>query len=336
METQISTLVTTWYFILGLLAAVALALEGTSLGVGALSLLLKERRQREDLMGSIGPVWHANVTWLVVAGGVLFGAFPLFYGMLLSTLYIPVILLLVGVIFRSVALELYEGTMSKARWARTFGLGSLGAALGLAFILGGALAGLQGGGFSGGDLRWLTPLSVAIAGIVLLLALLLGSLFLVDRTENETQAFARLWAARLFPALLVYGGLTGAWLLSCQPFLNDRWLDWPGMLFTLLPFLLFLWVYASAWIRLRRKQEGLFLRGLACSFLFGLAFGASLYPWLVPGALQAGQAAGQDLTLKIFLRLTGPLLPVLAIYNIYLYRIFRGKVGRDGYGLYEQ
>jgi cytochrome d ubiquinol oxidase subunit II len=88
-----------WFALLGLILFLALALDGFDLGIGILTLFCRNESRRAAMMDSIGPVWHANLTWLVVLGGLLFGAFPLAYAMILSALYIPLVIMLWGLIF---------------------------------------------------------------------------------------------------------------------------------------------------------------------------------------------------------------------------------------------
>ena len=183
---------------------------------------------------------------------------------------------------------------------------------------------------------WPSPLSLAVAGTVIVLALLLACVFLVAKTEGSTRAKARFWSLRLFPALMVYGALTDIWVFSTHPLILYRWLTWPAMLTPLAVFALALAAYVLAWARLVRDDErALVPLSLAFVYLLALGYGVCFFPWLIPGTLTAGQAAGQELTLKALSWIVGPLLPLLAVYNIYLHGIFKGKVGKDGYSLYD-
>ena len=94
-----------WFALLGFILFLALALDGFDLGIGILTLFCRDEARRAAMLNSIGPVWHANLTWLVVLGGLLFGAFPLAYGVILSALYIPLVLMLWGLIFRGVSFD---------------------------------------------------------------------------------------------------------------------------------------------------------------------------------------------------------------------------------------
>ena len=111
-------------------------------------------------MSSIGPVWHANLTWLVVLGGLLFGAFPLAYGVILSALYIPLVIMLFGLIFRGVSFDFRQEARRQGPWNLAFGWGSLVAALAQGLAVGGFLSGfkVEGGRFAGSGLGLAQPL----------------------------------------------------------------------------------------------------------------------------------------------------------------------------------
>ena len=83
-----------WYWIMALLLWLYVFTDGFDLGVGVLCLVTRDEARRGAMMETIESVWHANQTWLVMLGGVLFGAFPLVYGTVLAVLYLPAGLLL--------------------------------------------------------------------------------------------------------------------------------------------------------------------------------------------------------------------------------------------------
>ncbi len=146
--TQISwhaALTTGWFGLIGLMLVLYVVTDGFDLGVGILSLLTREEHDRSLMMQSIGHVWDANETWLVVLGGALFGAFPQAYALLLSTLYVPVMVLIAGLVLRGAALEFRHPARFKRYWDLAFGVGSLVAALAQGVILGRVITGLAPG-----------------------------------------------------------------------------------------------------------------------------------------------------------------------------------------------
>jgi Cytochrome bd-type quinol oxidase, subunit 2 len=103
-----------WFFILGLFLFLYVLLDGFDLGVGILSLTASSETRRSILMTSLGNVWDANETWLVLMGGSLFGSFPLAYATILNALYIPLVIMVVGLILRAVSFEFRENAGQQA------------------------------------------------------------------------------------------------------------------------------------------------------------------------------------------------------------------------------
>jgi cytochrome bd ubiquinol oxidase subunit II len=131
-----------WFAILGLFLFLYITLDGFDLGVGILSLTSSSEERRSILMTSLGNVWDANETWLVLMGGALFGAFPLAYATILNALYIPASTMIFGLILRAVAFEFRENSDNKTLWNLAFGVGSFLAALGQGFALGSVFEGI--------------------------------------------------------------------------------------------------------------------------------------------------------------------------------------------------
>ena len=221
-----------WYLLLALVLALTLLLDGLDLGVGVLSLFLRREEERGLMMASVAGVWHANQTWLVVLGALLFGAFPLAYGLVLSALYLPVALMLLGFILRGVSLEYYSHAADPRPWGLAFGLGSLLATLAQGLGLGALLSGLPlvAGRYSGGAWGWLSPFSFAAALGLLGCFVLMGAGWLVLKTNGELQDKARRAARATSFFLLLAAPALILWSCRLHPFLSARWLAWPGML----------------------------------------------------------------------------------------------------------
>src|ERR1700710_1919144 len=118
-----------WSVLLALSMLIYVLLDGFDLGVGILFGITRDPQRRHDMLSSVAPLWDGNETWLIVAGVVLWGAFPLAYSLLVSAFYIPVTVMLAGLIFRGVAFE-FRGRAVRSRgiWDAGFVLGSLVAA----------------------------------------------------------------------------------------------------------------------------------------------------------------------------------------------------------------
>lgn len=320
-----------WFGLLGLLLVFYVLLDGFDLGVGVIALFAGDQR-RSQMMATLGGVWDANETWLVVFGGALFGAFPSVYGVVLHGLYIPITLMLFGLILRGVALEFREHAEHKRPWNRAFGVASLLAATMQGLALGALLGGIpvQGQAFVGSVWHWLSPFALLTAVGVVFGYTLLGATYLIIKTEGELQQQARR-VARLSGWLTVGAGI-GVSLMTPLRFdyVAERWLDWPQLLW-LAPLPLSAGVGFVMLLRsLRARREHMpFVWSVVIFLAAFMGLAASLYPFLVPPSITLQQAAASDKTLWFMLAGIGLLIPVMVVYNAYQYRVFRGKVSRD-------
>jgi cytochrome bd ubiquinol oxidase subunit II len=326
-----------WFAVLGFILFLAVVLDGFGLGVGIISLVAGANNRRGVMMGSIGPVWHANLTWLVVLGGLLFGAFPLAYGLILSALYIPIIVMLFGLIFRGVSFDFRQEARRPGPWTLAFGLGSLVAALAQGFVVGGFISGfkIEAGRFVGSVWDWLNPGAALIALALVSGYVLLGATYLILKTTGEVQRDSYRYAQAGAWCLLVLAVGLGLWAVFKHPFLARKWFAWPGFWLTTGPTglaaLSFVGLISSL---LKRQENRPFLWSL---LIFGFGFwalAASLHPYVVPPAITAQAAAAPVLTLTVMAIVVGVLLPVMLIYNGYQYLVFRGKTTGAGYGEY--
>jgi cytochrome bd ubiquinol oxidase subunit II len=327
-----------WLAIIGFSLLYYAITDGFDLGVGVMALFSREKGEPGLMMDSIGGIWHINQTWLVVLGGMLFGAFPRFYSILFSALYIPSMGMLVGLILRGVAFEFREESDRPELWERIFGLGSLLAALGQGLALGGLLGGLtvREGRFAGSVWDWLTPFTLLITAGVLLGYLMLGAGYLILKTEKDFQekCFRRAWVYGLMTFMI---SLTvHFWLHWKYPQAALKWTALPSFLysavFPLLAGLSFYFFFRS----LHRRREGgpLFWNALAILFSF-LGVSVALYPQIIPNVvspLTVEAAAASPKTLMFMLAVMALLIPLIVVYTSYSYRVFSGKTkGKDGY-----
>ena len=324
-----------WLVFLGLFLTLYVVLDGFDLGIGVLSLFVREDERRSIMMASLSSVWDANETWLVVLGGALFGAFPIAYGVILNALYLPVLVMIFALIFRGVAFEFREHSRHRRLWGFAFGLGSLIAALCQGFVLGGLIAGptVQDGRFAGGPFDWFSPFSALVAFGVVSGYVLLGAAYLIIKTEGASQqhSVATAWIAGAL--MLAAAAAISIWTPILDPQVAERWFG-HGMvsLFAIPPVFALLCSAMLASALWRRQEHAPFVWsvGIFLASLAGLA--ASLYPDLVPRAVTASEAASDSLTLVFMMTGIGLLIPVMITYNIYQYFVFRGKVVGPRYG----
>lgn len=318
-----------WFFMLGFILVLYVVLDGFTLGVGILSLFAKDEGRRDIMMASLGSVWDANETWLVVFGGALFGAFPEVYGIVLHGLYIPITVMIFALIFRGVAFEFRSHGRHKRRWNLAFGLGStVGAAMqgvALGAVLGGIpVVDLQ---FRGSVWHWLSPFAFLTALGVVFGYLLLGATYLVLKTEGAMQRRARKFAVIAAWLTVVAGVGVSLWTPLRFDYVAARWFSWPDVvLFAPLPI-----AAAACFLMLLRGLKRGFERspffwsvGIFLTSFGGLA--VSLYPYLVPPTVTALDSASSSKTLVFMLTGIGILIPIMMVYNGYQYLVFRGKV----------
>jgi cytochrome d ubiquinol oxidase subunit II len=196
-------------------------LDGFVLGLGILAPFAEDEHQLDHMMNTAAPIWDGNETWLVLGGAGLLAAFPKAYALLLSSLYLPVLLMLVALIFRGVAFEFrFKATRGKPAWGAAFALGSMFTAFAQGVILGALVEGmpLQGGKYVQGAFAWFSPFSM-LTGVALVFGYaLLGSTWLILKTEGDMQRVARQLTRPLVLVVVAFMGLVSAWL----PFLDSR------------------------------------------------------------------------------------------------------------------
>lgn len=322
-----------WYALITTAIFLYVILDGFDLGVGILFPFAPSDKCRDRMMNSIAPFWDGNETWLVLGGGSLFAAFPLAYAVLMPALYIPIIMMLLGLVFRGVAFEFrFKANSSKKLWNQAFHFGSLLATFSQGVVLGGFVQGVvvDGRNFNGGALDWLTAFSV-MTGLALVCGYaLLGSTWLIMKTEDDTQGWARKCATYLLVFVSIFMGLVS---LS-MPFMNedvkDLWFSWPNILMLSPMPLLSVGILALLWrdVRAQREFRPFFLsQGLFLLNYIGL--GISMWPWLVPFEITFRQAAAAPESQSLLLVGTVIMLPIILGYTGYLYYIFRGKSSHE-------
>lgn len=306
--------------------------DGYDLGVG----LLMARASPEDrdvMLASIGPFWDANETWLVLGIGLLLVAFPKAHGLVLGELYLPVTLMLVGLILRGVAFDFRVKARDahRAAWDRAFIGGSALAALAQGWMLGRYVSGFQHGG-------WNYPVFAAAIALALPAAYaLIGAAWLVMKTEGELQRRAVAWARRAWwPVVvgMVLVSLATPWISET---VRQRWFALPQILaLSAIPLMT-----AAALVALRLLLRTPAVLGRACWVPFALLVGVlalaflglaySLYPYVVIDRLTIWEAASSPEALVVIGIGCAISLPAIVGYTVFAYRVFRGKTGQLRY-----
>jgi cytochrome d ubiquinol oxidase subunit II len=323
-------LATIWAGLIAFAVLAYVVLDGFDLGVGILFPVFPEPEERDQAINSIAPVWDGNETWLVLGGGGLMAVFPLAYATIFPALYIPIILMLLGLIFRGVAFEFRFRTRRwKAVWDWGFFLGSGTAALMQGIALGALVQGIEieNRAYSGGWWDWLSPFSVT-TGIGLAVGYaLLGSTWLNLKTTGAVQVKARRLAILAAIGTVALIGVVSLWTPMLDPIYFERWFGWPTAIFSALVPLLVMSCAILLWWGLRTAAQLLpFLAALGLFVLSFIGIGISFYPYIVPGALTIAEAAAPDESLGFLLIGAAFLVPIILAYTAYAYWVFRGKV----------
>jgi cytochrome bd ubiquinol oxidase subunit II len=324
-----------WALIIVFAIFVYVVMDGFDLGIGILFPTFAVGRDRDTAMNSVAPVWDGNETWLVLGGGGLLAAFPLAYGVILSALYAPIIAMLLALVFRGVAFEFrWRDPEHRAFWDFAFTGGSFVAALSQGIVLGAILQGIEVSerAYAGGWWDWLTPFSL-LTGISLVAGYaLLGSTWLVLKTEGALQAHAKRMAwwfgagtlAAIVAVSLVTPFLEGAYY--------ERWFSYPNVLFVA-PVPVLVAVASLAFIHSLRSGRELapFLLTLFVFLLCFIGLGISIFPYVIPGAVTIWEAATHRSSQIFMLVGTGIMVPIILAYTAWAYWVFRGKVNDEGY-----
>lgn len=336
MEWQ--TLQVAWFALYAVLLIGYAILDGFDLGVGALSLFAKDERERGVHMDAIAPVWDGNEVWLLAAGGSLFAAFPPVYATVFSGFYIAFFLLLAALIFRAVSFE-FRNQVDSPRWRRAwdwaFGLGSLLPPILFGVAVGNVLQGLPVDGrgeFVGTFLGLLNPYAIGVGLLVLVVFVTHGALYLAIKTEDALHDRMIVWAGRAWIGwAALWAVMTFATFFAAPgrfaPGHPLFWVFLAGAVGALAAVPVLLGAGRLAWAFLASSTA------IACQT--AVAF-LGLFPLLVPSSLgrefdlTAFNASSSAATLTVMLIFAGMGMPVVIGYTIWIFRVFRGKVGHGG------
>ena len=320
---------TIWFIAIGALWIGYLVLEGFDLGVGMHILFtVRSDTQRRVMLNTIGPVWDGNEVWLLTAGAATFAAFPFWYASLFSTLYVPLVLVLLGLIFRAVAIE-YRGKGATERWTKfwdySIGIGSLVVAFGIGAALALTTTGLpinENGDRVGGAFAWLNGYAVLGGLAVIGFCLVHGAAFLALKTEGGIRERTGTFLVRWSPVALLP---IVAWVLIIQ-FQHGSVFSWALVVVAVAAVVI-------AWVSARAGREGRAFAGIAVFVASGAgAIFAAVYPVVLPSTidpafnLTVSNASSGDYTLMVMSIVTGIFLPVVIAYQAWTYWVFRKRI----------
>ncbi|GAA5524925.1 cytochrome bd-I ubiquinol oxidase subunit 2 [Microbulbifer aestuariivivens] len=314
--------------IMGLAVLVYAVLDGYDLGVGILlPMQEQDEPQRDTMIASIGPFWDANETWLVLAIGIPLIAFPSALSLMMFNLYIPVAIMLIGLIMRGVAFDFRAKAAvdHKLAWDRVFKSGSLLTALSQGYMLGQYVMGFASG--------WQAQMFSLLSAFGVTAAYgYIGACWVVMKTEGALQKRAVPWARRAGKATLI--GVVAVSVVNplVNPGVFDRWFTHPLIMFVLLIPTLTLAIFLVNDRLLKRlpKENDRHCRvpffltmGIFVLCFSGLAF--SFFPEIVPGRLNIWQAASSPESLTFIFVGAAIVVPLILLYTAYSYYVFWGK-----------
>jgi cytochrome d ubiquinol oxidase subunit II len=316
--------------VIGLAVAMYVVLDGFDLGIGILFPYFPSETERDQLMNSVAPFWDGNETWLVLGGTALFVAFPLAYAVILPAVYLPVILMLLGLVFRGVAFEFrWVAKPHHRRWDVAFALGSSVAAFAQGLILGGVLTGIPvaQGAFVGGAFSWLSPFSIMCGCALIVGYALIGACWIAMKTSGSAESRARRQARVLLGALLFFIVLVSIWTPLEFARVAQRWFSWPNVLYLSPVPAITATLAISCWRALPGRHPTLaFYSAVGLFVVAFVGLMISTLPYLVPPVITLWQAAAAPRSQAFMLSGMAVMIPVILGYTVFVYRTFRGKV----------
>ncbi|AHE67364.1 cytochrome d ubiquinol oxidase subunit II [Legionella oakridgensis] len=321
--------------LLGFIIIMYVILDGFDLGIGILFLFTQSERERDLMMNSIAPVWDGNETWLVFGGAMLYGAFPIVYGLLLPILYMPIMLMLIALIFRGVCFEFrFKAETSKPIWNWAFAMSSIMAAFMQGVILGAFVQGfnINEAALVISDSDWLTPFSLLTGIAVICGYALLGATWMIIKSEQSLQKKMIHLAKGFLIMVAIFLVFVSIWTPLHNEEIFNRWYSFPNVFLLMpLPVVTAVMVFL-VWKNLSCGQEiKPFVYSIVIFFCSYVGIGISVYPYLIPHEITIWEAAAPNTTLIFILIGVVIMLPVLLGYTLYAYRVFGGKSAGEGY-----
>lgn len=322
-----------WTTILAVGVFLYVLLDGFDLGIGILHRFAPDDASGDLMINSIAPVWDGNETWLVLGGVALLAAFPLAFAIIIPAVYFPILIMLLGLIFRGVAFEYrFKDAGHRRFWDAGFTYGSIIATFAQGAVLGAFIQGfrIEGRVFAGTSFDWLTPFST-LTGIALVFGYaLLGAGWLIIKTEAGLQDWARRAARRCLVGVVIAIGIVSLWTPLANESIARRWFSWPDIAFLSPVPVLTAAVVVWLWRSLSNGSTFAPFVAAVCLFLMSyIGIAISLWPMIVPHTFTLWDAASSPSTQAFLLVGTLFLLPVILLYTAWSYWVFRGKVRRD-------
>lgn len=322
-----------WGALIAISVFVYVLLDGFDLGCGILFPFAGSDKNRSRIMNSIAPFWDGNETWLVLGGGGLFAAFPVAYGIIMTGLYLPVIFMLFGLIMRGVAFEFrFKASSKRYVWDFFFFIGSVVAAFFQGIMLGALVQGLEASNrlYTGGPFDWLNTFSI-ICGLSLIIGYaLLGSTWLIIKTENKLQIWARKVSGWMLMALVLAMAVVTVFMYFSDIDALEGWFSTPGIFYLApMPIIVLLLFFVMRKDLGSDREFRPFLLTVALFLMGYIGVCFAIFPYIVPYQMTIYDAAAADTSLSFMLIGAAIMLPIILSYTGYAYYTFKGKTDHE-------
>jgi cytochrome d ubiquinol oxidase subunit II len=328
---------TLWFILICVLFSGYFLLEGFDLGVGMLlPFVANTDDERRQVINTIGPHWDANEVWLITAGGAMFAAFPGWYATLFSGFYLPLFLMLVGLILRGIALEFRskdENKTWRAVWDWSIFAGSLIPSLLWGVAFGNFLRGVPidaAQNYTGGFWNLLNPYALVCGLLVIAGFLLQGCLFLAMKTEGSVILKTRSFIMKIWTATLVL--LAGAIAYS---FFETDMASKEGIKPGFFPILTVITLLVAGYFINRKSFKwGFIIQSVTIVLLTAFVF-LSLFPRVLISSsnpewsLTIYNASSSPYTLQVMSIVALIFVPIVLAYTAWTYWVFRKRVTSD-------
>ena len=331
----------TWFFLWGLLWAVYFISDGFDLGAGTLlPFLAKNEDEKRVIYNSMGPLWDGNEVWLLTAGGVTFAAFPSVYAVMFSSLYSALMLILFALIVRGVSFE-FRHQIESPGWKKVWDFCMFVGSLLPAILFGAAFANIfrgipidYAGVYHGTLFTLLNPYGLLGGVLFLFLFLVHGAIWIAIKSTGELHERAKAVASRLWIVLLA----AAVGFLIASYFATNLYANYLAnpVLFVVIA----ITVVALIGIKFFLAKGSLWKAWFSsATTIIGATFYGviGLFPNMFPSSMDAAynltahNASSSPMTLKIMLVVACIFVPIVLIYQIWTYNLFKGKVGEGDY-----
>ena len=330
---------TWWFLVFGAVITGYAILDGFDLGAGALHLFLKKENSRRIALNAIGPVWDGNEVWLVIGGGALFAGFPVAYAAVFSAFYLPVMIFLIGLIWRAVAIEFRSkepGRLWRLTWDMVYSFACIVVTLSLGLMLGNIALGLplnKQQEFAGSWLSFFNPFSIMVAITTLALFMMHGAIYLAMKTENRLYTKLTILAKNFNVFFLLFFSLTTLYTLLYIPHLSDTIKSSPQ--YFIFPVIMFLAIANIPRQLKKGKYRYAFISSAITIAALLVTVAIEVFPNLVyanndaANSITVQNAAASVKTMKTLLIIALIGTPLVAVYTAFVFWTFKGKVQLD-------